>query len=53
MTEKRLTKEWEVSAFDRESNEWTTTMNHAYEAIPEIPGFINQAAPHTHHTIKT
>jgi len=45
MTEKRLTKEWEVSAFDRESNEWTTTMNHAYEAIPDIPDFINQAAP--------
>lgn len=43
--EKRQTKEWEVSAFDREKGEWTTAMNHAYEVVPEIPDFINQAAP--------
>lgn len=43
--ERRLTKEWEVSAFDRVNNEWSTTMNHAYEPVSEIPDFINQAAP--------
>jgi hypothetical protein len=26
-----LKKEWEVSAFNRETQEWTTTMNHGYE----------------------
>lgn len=31
MSERRLSKEWEVSAFDREKGEWTTAMNHAYE----------------------
>lgn len=36
MSEKRLVKEWEVSAFDRAKNEWTTTMNHSYETVPEI-----------------
>lgn len=30
----RLSKRWEVSAFDRVNNEWTTTTNHAYE--PEV-----------------
>ena len=27
----RLYKTWEVSAFNRETNEWETTLNHAYE----------------------
>jgi hypothetical protein len=43
--EQKLTKTWDVSAFDRVNNEWTTTQNHAYEVTPEIPDFINQAAP--------
>lgn len=43
--ERKQTKEWEVSAFDRVNNEWTTTTNRAYETVPEIPDFINQAAP--------
>jgi len=30
-TKRVLKKEWEVSAFDREANEWTTTINHGYE----------------------
>lgn len=43
--EKRLTKEWEVHALNRETNEWTSAMNHAYEVVPEIPDFISQAPP--------
>ncbi len=43
--EKKLTKEWEVSAFDRVNNEWTTTMNHAYEPQVDIPDFTSQAPP--------
>ena len=35
MSEKRLSKEWDVSAFDRENNEWTTTVNKSYEHIPD------------------
>ncbi len=31
----RLSKQWEVSAFDRENNEWTTTLNSAYEYAPD------------------
>ena len=27
----QLTKTWEVSAFNRETNEWETTLNHAYD----------------------
>lgn len=48
MPERRLTNEWEVSAFDREKGEWTTTTNHAYEPVdPEVSerDFIRQAAP--------
>lgn len=41
----RLTKTWEVSAFDRVNNEWTTTLNHAYEHKPEVEEFITQAQP--------
>lgn len=37
MSERQLTKTWEVSAFDRVNNEWTTTENHAYEEVPEAP----------------
>ena len=36
MSERLLVKEWEVSAFDRVKNEWTTTTNHSYESVPEI-----------------
>jgi UDP-2,3-diacylglucosamine pyrophosphatase LpxH len=45
MSEKILTNEWEVSAFDRVNNEWTTTTNRAYEITDTKPDFINQAAP--------
>jgi len=47
MTERRLTKEWEVSAFDRVNNEWTTAMNHAYEPVADDVRdlFITQAPP--------
>lgn len=47
MAEGRLVKTWEVSAFDRVNNEWTTELNHSYDhTVPEqIPDFINQAAP--------
>lgn len=31
MTERRLKNEWDVSAFDREKGEWTTTQNRSYE----------------------
>lgn len=34
--ERRLVKEWEVSAFDRVKNEWTTTTNHSYEQVEGI-----------------
>jgi len=30
-TKRVLKKEWEVSAFNRETQEWTTAMNHGYE----------------------
>jgi hypothetical protein len=47
MSEPRLTKTWDVSAFDRVNNEWTTTQNHAYDTTPEVTPdmFINQAQP--------
>lgn len=35
MSEKRLSKEWTVSAFDRVNNEWTSTTNQSYEHTPE------------------
>lgn len=46
--EPRLTKTWEVSAFDRVNNEWTTTLNHAFDHTPDeladlVP--ISTAAP--------
>jgi len=47
----RLSKTWEVSAFDRVANEWTTKLNHGYDHGPgeqgEIDGqqFITQAPP--------
>ena len=31
MSERRLKNEWDVSAFDREKGEWTTTVNRSYE----------------------
>jgi hypothetical protein len=44
----RLSKQWEVSAFNRETNEWDTTLNSAYEYAPD-PGEIfkdwQQATP--------
>ena len=40
------TKSWEVSAFDRVNNEWTTTMNHAYDHTQEFdPSLLIQQAP--------
>ena len=41
--EGRLYKTWEVSAFNRETNEWETTLNHAYEHGKEE--FEYQAEP--------
>lgn len=37
--EGRLSKTWEVSAFNRETNEWETTTNHAYDHAPESEVF--------------
>lgn len=49
MSEKRLAKEWNVSAFDRDAGEWTTTTNYSYEHAPESAPIedlvINRAAP--------
>lgn len=49
MSERQLKNEWEVSAFDREKGEWTTTMNHSYEHVAEgelsTDKFISQAPP--------
>lgn len=41
------TKSWEVSAFDRVNNEWTTTINRAYDhtANHKLSDFISQADP--------
>lgn len=36
MTERRLLKSWEVSAFDRENNEWTTTENKLWDENPDL-----------------
>jgi len=36
MPERRLVKEWTVSAFDRVNNEWTSTTNQSYEQAPDI-----------------
>lgn len=44
MSERRLTKTWEVSAFDREKGEWTTTENRAYEEVPEVAAWQAEAA---------
>lgn len=48
MDQGRLVKTWEVSAFNRTTDEWETALNHAYDhTVPtEIPDFINQAPPH-------
>lgn len=49
MSERRLKNEWEVSAFDREKGEWTTTTNRAYEVLDteELTQetFVRQAPP--------
>ena len=37
--EGRLTKTWEVSAYDHKEGEWTTTTNHAYEHVPDVTIF--------------
>ncbi len=42
--EGKLTKTWEVSAFNRETNEWETTTNHAYDHAID-PEDIWQAEP--------
>jgi hypothetical protein len=41
-TSRVLKKEWEVSAYDREAGEWTTTMNHGYEHLDD-PNDISEA----------
>lgn len=44
--EREPTKSWEVSAFDRVNNEWTTTMNHAYDHTQEFdPNVLVRQAP--------
>lgn len=47
MSEKRLKNTWEVSAFNRETNEWTTTENRSWEHVEEqeTPNFLSTAAP--------
>jgi len=47
MEQGQLKTTWEVSAFDRVNNEWTSTLNHSYDHTTpsEIPDFTNQAAP--------
>lgn len=42
--EKRKTKEWQVSAFDRVNNEWTHTTNEAYEIVPDVD-LVREAPP--------
>lgn len=42
--EPKLIKSWEVSAFNRETNEWETTLNHSYEH-PVDPTDIWRAEP--------
>lgn len=39
MSERRLKNEWDVSAFDREKGEWTTTVNRSYEHIADTEPF--------------
>ena len=34
--DKRLNKTWEVSAYDKQNQEWTTALNHSWEHIPGI-----------------
>ena len=45
--EGRLQQTWEVSAFDRVNNEWTTKLNHSFDHTPEIDKdmFVTQAPP--------
>ena len=44
--EQEPTKSWEVSAFDRVNNEWTTTMNHAYDHTQEFdPSLLVRQSP--------
>lgn len=35
MDERKLKNEWEVSAFDREKGEWTKSLNHSWEIVPD------------------
>lgn len=43
--EGRLSKTWEVSAFDRVSNEWTTKLNHGYVHNEADSVIYDQAVP--------
>ncbi len=36
MPERRLVREWTVSAFNRDTGEWTSTTNQSYENAPDI-----------------
>lgn len=40
--DKVLRKSWDVSAFNRETNEWSTAVNHSYEHVPD-PSSVWQA----------
>lgn len=37
VVEGKLAKTWEVAAFDREANDWTTHTLHSWEHTPEVP----------------
>lgn len=41
----KLVKSWEVSAFNRETNEWETTLNHAYDYAPSVEELAEQYKP--------
>ena len=47
--EYREVKRWNVSAFDREKGEWTSTVNRSYEHIPDVQDLqdliVSKAAP--------
>lgn len=43
----RLTKTWEVSAFNRETNDWETTTNSAYEYTPDPEEIFKDWQPAT------
>lgn len=43
--EGRLYKTWETSAFNKETQEWTTTTNHGYEYAPDVDSLAEVYEP--------